>query len=125
MNGSEIAHYIAMHYELYNEQVIKYFTERDQMNQLLVLNVDELSDEDLWREIMSFLQCENEEIHHLQYPHFNPTQRTFTDIQLFPENQVFDWKQFFENRIPIMRAEHEPHRKFWIEYQKSDWQALL
>ena len=125
ISGQEIAHYIAMHYELYNERVLKYFAARDRMDQLLVLNVDELDAERMWTEIMTFLQCGNEDVVHIEYPHLNPTQHTFTEIELFPENHTLDWKRFFEHRIPIMMAEHKPHRRIWIEYQDGDWTDLL
>ena len=119
VDGVEIAHYIAMIYELHNERIIQYFTKNDQLDQLLIVNIDEYTDWKLWKVIMDFLGCSNEKILSIKYPHVNPTRDVFSKIKLIPDDYVLDWRKFFKNKIPIMMAEHKPHRRIWFEYQET------
>merc|ERR1719273_3007594 len=110
-----------MIYELHNERILRYFSRNDRMDQLLIVNIDELTDVELWKSILDFLECSNEQILSIKYPHVNPTRDIFGKMKLISDDYVLDWKAFFKNRIPIMMAEHKPKRKIWLEYQeKSD-----
>merc|ERR1712228_739284 len=78
------------------------------------------TDRKLWQVIMDFLGCSNDKILEIKYPHVNPTRDVFSQMKLVSDDYVLDWKQFFENKIPIMMASHEPHRKIWFEYQEAN-----
>ena len=125
VNGEQIAHYIAMIYEQWNERIMRYFKENNKMNDLLIINIDKMDDHKMWKAIMEFLGCENDKILNIKYPHVNPTKKMFSKIQLIPDDYNLDWRTFFKNKIPIMMTTHTPVRKIWFEYQDGDYDQLL
>ena len=131
IDGVELAHYMAMIYELHNERIINYFTRYDKLNDLLILNIDEYKDnpnKNQWKDIMEFLGCHNDTIiKYAKYPHVNPTKLKYNlSIEyLLPSDYELDWRIYFKNKLPIMRTQHKPVRKIWLEYQDYDYYDLI
>ena len=116
-----------MVYELHNQRVLRYFEENGRMDDLLVFDIDALSDEQTWSAIMDFVGCADIEriAERVGYPHVNPTLRVFSEIELVPDDYALDWDVFFEHKIPILRAQHKPHRKIWLELINGDYRELI
>eukprot|EP01083_Nonionella_stella_P234163 824420_1 len=129
INGMDLAHYIAMIYELHNERVIEYFSSKilGSGKDLLILDIDATSNANKWKHIMDFVGCDNETIvKYVKYPHVNPTRNEMKAVyMLLPNDYDLDWKQYFGHKLPIMRTQHEPYRKIWFEYRDYKYTDLV
>jgi len=127
VDGEQLAHYIAMIYELHNQRIIEHFRKHGQMDRLLVLNADEMDDEQKWTAVTKFLECSNEPVLRSKtYPHANPTKSLYKSINLVPNEFELDWKRYFNGTIPMMMTTHTPVRKIWFEYQTTeDYEVLI
>eukprot|EP01083_Nonionella_stella_P095044 266746_1 len=84
----------ARQYEMHNRNVIEYFTKRNRLKDLLILNVAQESKKNTfseqWFKITNFLQCDN--ITDRSIPHHNQAVRKQMDF--FPKNYSIQWQDF-------------------------------
>eukprot|EP01083_Nonionella_stella_P021341 59212_1 len=84
----------ARQYELHNKNVIEYFTKRNRLKDLLVMNVAVESRKkrlsERWYKLTKFLQCDN--VTDIAFPHNNMAGRRQMDF--FPKNYTIHWQDF-------------------------------
>ena len=93
-NWNDLWHLMARQYEKHIENVLRYFTSHNRMDDLLIINLKTESQKDSfraqWDEITTFLGCPP--ITNRGLSHSNAAIKTQADF--FPTNYVFDWRSY-------------------------------